>query len=43
MPPRPLLEGAIDRWDRGFAVNLQATMLLAQAAESHLKATQGAV
>lgn len=41
VPPRPLLEATVDRWDRGFAVNLRASMLLAQVAEPHLKAAKG--
>jgi NAD(P)-dependent dehydrogenase (short-subunit alcohol dehydrogenase family) len=41
VPPRPLLESTADRWDRGFAVNLRASMLLAQVAEPHLKAAHG--
>jgi len=41
VPPRPLLEGTVAQWDRGFAVNLRAPMLFAQAAEPHLKASRG--
>jgi glucose 1-dehydrogenase len=41
--PGPLVDYAVEDWDRMFAVNVRATWLLAQAAYPALKASRGAV
>jgi glucose 1-dehydrogenase len=41
--PGPLLDYAVEDWDRLFAVNTRATWLLARAAHPHLKASRGAI
>jgi glucose 1-dehydrogenase len=41
--PGPLVEYALDDWERMFAVNTRATWLLAQAAYPALKASRGAI
>ena len=41
--PGPLVDYAVDDWDRVFAVNTRATWLLAKAAHAALKASRGAI
>jgi NAD(P)-dependent dehydrogenase (short-subunit alcohol dehydrogenase family) len=41
--PGPLLSYSVEDWDRLFAVNARATLLLAQAAHPALKASGGAI
>jgi glucose 1-dehydrogenase len=41
--PGPLVEYAVEDWDRLFAVNARATWLLAKAAHAALRASQGAI
>jgi glucose 1-dehydrogenase len=41
--PGPLVDYAVDDWDRLFAVNVRATWLLAKAAHPALRAAQGAM
>ena len=41
--PGPLVDYAVDDWDRVFAVNTRATWLLAKAAHDALKASRGAI
>jgi glucose 1-dehydrogenase len=41
--PGPLVEYAVEDWDRMFAVNTRATWLLAKAAYPALKASRGAI
>ena len=41
--PGPLVDYAVDDWDRLFAVNVRATWLLAKAAHAALRAAHGAM
>jgi glucose 1-dehydrogenase len=41
--PGPLVEYAVEDWDRMFAVNTRATWLLAKAAYPALRASRGAI
>ena len=41
--PGPLVDYAVDDWDRVFAVNTRATWLLAKAAHAALKTSRGAI
>ena len=41
--PGPLVDYAVEDWDRVFAVNTRATWLLAKAAHAALKASRGAI
>jgi glucose 1-dehydrogenase len=41
--PGPLVDYAVDDWDRVFAVNTRATWLLARAAHAALKTSRGAI
>jgi glucose 1-dehydrogenase len=41
--PGPLVDYAVEDWDRLFAVNTRATWLLAKAAHPALRASQGAI